>query len=236
MSRRNAIGRFLLAVGLGLATALAAVTTSFADVGFGQRASGTVLQQDDEIIQPLPRPIYVYAGVCGELGDIQWPLNNLTSPDGERGGPEDADRTEYSFTANVPLTIDKMLDGEYAINVHESGDEFDSTLVCGNIGGVPDGVGTLVVGLREHADSGVTGIAVLSPSPSNPAMTYASVFISGEALGDEIGTIGVTPPASAEDTPPVSADPPVDTAPPPGGDDDDDGDDDDGDDDDGGDD
>ena len=230
MFRSNPRSRLLLATVLALSVVAAAFTATSAGTGPGTEMAGPTLLQDDDSIKPLPRPIYVYAGVCHDLGDIQWPLNDLTSPAGKRGGPDETDRTEYSFTANVPLTISQMLAGEYAINVHESGEEIDSTLACGNIGGVADGVGTLVIGLREPAGSGVTGIAVLSPSPADAAMTYVSVFISGEALGDETGTIGVSPPVPVEDTPPVSTDPPVDTAPPPGDDDDDDDDDDGGDD------
>ena len=163
MFRSNPRSRLLLATVLALSVVAAAFTATSAGTGPGTEMAGPTLLQDDDSIKPLPRPIYVYAGVCHDLGDIQWPLNNLTSPAGERGGPDETDRTEYSFTANVPLTISQMLAGEYAINVHESGEEIDSTLACGNIGGVADGVGTLVIGLREQAGSGVTGIAVLSP-------------------------------------------------------------------------
>jgi hypothetical protein len=160
------------------------------------------------------------------MGDVLWPLNNLISPDGDDGGSDDADRTEYSFTANVPLTVTQMLAGEYAINVHESGENFENSLSCGNIGGVPDGVGTLVIGLREQRRSGVTGIAVLSPSPADASMTFISVFISGQSLGNAIGTIGVTPPPVADDVPPVVDNPPVNGGGGEGEDDDGDGDDD----------
>ena len=190
-------------------------------------------QQAVDPLEPLPRPVYLNAGTCDDLGDIQWPLNPLTSPDGEKGGPE-TDRTEYSFTANVPLTISNMLASKYAIGVHESGEKIDNLIACGNVGGVPDSVGTLVVGLREQGGSGVTGIAVLSPSPADPAMTYISVFITGAGLGDEVGTIGVTPPPVADDEGPVDSDPPPDDGGPPPGDDDDGGGNDDDDDDDGG--
>jgi hypothetical protein len=149
-------------------------------------------------IPPVPRPIYIYAGECGDLREVLWPLNRLISPSGTVGGSDDADRTEYSFTANMPLTIERMLAGDYAINVHESDQNPDHVLTCGNIGGVPDSVGRLVVGLREQGDSGVSGIAVLSPSPSDPAMTFVSVFIAGPGLGDEIGTIGIDQPVGTD--------------------------------------
>jgi hypothetical protein len=159
------------------------------------------------------------------------------SPEGEDGGSNDSDRTEYSFTANVPLTIDQMLAGDFAINVHESDESLDNSIACGNIGGVADAVGQLVVGIREEGGSDVTGIVVMSPSPANSTMTYVSAFITGVGLGDAIGTIGQEAPsaeltsapvdgAPPADDPPPSTDPPPVVNPPPG--DDDEGDDDDG--------
>jgi hypothetical protein len=227
MHPMNTFARILFALSLVLVIAAIAMSTTTATSGNTTGGVGGAFQESGEsAIPPVPRPIYIYAGSCAELGDVQWPLNNLTSPDGEDGGSNDADRTEYSFTANVPLTIDQMLSGEYAINVHESGEKFENSLSCGNIGGVPDGVGTLVIGLRELDRTGVTGIAVLSPSPADTSMTYVSVFISGRSLGDAIGTIGVTPPPLADDAPPVIDNPPVDGGRG-SGDDDDGGDDDD---------
>ncbi len=167
--------------------------------------------QVDSTIPPVPRPIYIYAGACGELGEVAWPLNNLTSPDGSAAGSDDADRTEYSFTSNVPLTIDALLAGSFAINIHESSENPDQMLACGNVGGVPDAVGTLVLGLRIQGDLDVTGIAVLSPSPSDLSRTLVSVFITGSALGDQTGTI--KPESTAIPDLPV-----VDNTNPPGGD------------------
>jgi hypothetical protein len=158
------------------------------------------------------------------------------SPDGDDRGSNDADRTEYSFTANVPLTIDQMLSGKYAMNVHESEKSIGNSIACGNIGGVADSVGTLVIGLRQRGGSDVTGIAVLSPSPANSSMSFASVFITGSGLGDAIGTIDPDPAPADDANPPVADAPPVNDSPPgtdPPPDDGDDGGDDDGGDDDG---
>ena len=207
--------RFLLPLGLALMLAVVAVTSTVARSRV-QSGSGTTSGRDaDGAIPPVPRPVRVYAGSCGTLSDVVWPLNDLVSPDGQDGGSKDADRTEYSFTANLPMTIAAMLSGSYAIDVHESQDALDHSLTCGNVGGVPDAVGTLVIGLRNQDGTDITGIAVLSPSPSDPGMTFVSVFISGGGLGDAIGTIGVNPPVANNppvdnNTPPVVDNPPVD--------------------------
>lgn len=153
-------------------------------------------------IPRAPRPIFIYSGQCGGLGEVAWPLNALTAPDGSAGGAEDADRTEYSFTANVPLTIDSLLAGQFAINVHASEEDSAISLACGNVGGVPDTLGTLVLGLRVQGDWNVTGIAVLSPSPSDPTRTLISVFITGSDLGTWVGQVSPTETADAPQPPP----------------------------------
>ncbi|HEX3302827.1 MAG TPA: hypothetical protein VHR64_08100 [Thermomicrobiales bacterium] len=217
--RLVAYSRILLPLGLALMLAVVAVTTTLARSRVQSGSETKSAQDADGTIPPVPRPVRVYAGACGTLSDVVWPLNDLISPDGQDGGSKDADRTEYSFTANLPMTIAAMLSGSYAINVHESQDALDHSLTCGNVGGVPDAVGTLVIGLRNQDGTDVTGIAVLSPSPSDPGMTFVSVFISGGGLGDAVGTIGANPPVAnnppVDDTPPVVDNPPVDGNPPP---------------------
>ena len=241
MQRPTSFPRAILTICLVVAIALLAEWTALAEADRpGEFLSGA-RSQSSESLPPLPRPIFLYAGSCDDLGDIQWPLNYLMSPGGEEGGSSDSDRTEYSFTANVPLTIDLMLEGDFAINVHESNENLDNLIACGNIGGVADAVGQLVVGLREEGGSDVTGIVVMSPSPAVSTMTYVSAFITGVGLGDEIGTIGSAAPSADSSNPPVVVDPPPADDPPPStdpppvvyppsGDDDDDGDDDDSDD------
>jgi hypothetical protein len=65
----------------------------------------SLMVQTDETIPPLPRPAYIYAGRCGELGEIQWPLNPLVAPNGDARGSGAVDRTENSYTANVPSRL-----------------------------------------------------------------------------------------------------------------------------------
>jgi hypothetical protein len=193
---------FLLVMSLNAAIGLGVAVRS---LGSDQPAA---LAQTSEAIPPVPRPLHLYSGRCGELGAIEWPLNVLVSPNGEDRGSGARDRTEYSFTANIPVSIDAMLAGNFAINVHHSSDNMELSLSCGNIGGVTDSLGSLVIGLRRQGGTDITGIAVLSPSPVDPAFTYASVFITGGDLGDDVGTIGV------ESVPESNAEVPVSDAAP----------------------
>jgi len=75
------------------------------------------------------------------------------------------------------MTLDAILGADHAINVHLSAQRIDTYIACGELGGVIDATGALVVGLREESDSGYTGIAFLSPG-ADGASTDISVFIA----------------------------------------------------------
>lgn len=174
---------------LRLIAMLVLVAAGLVSAVLGSQSLGPVEAQPAATpVDPWPRPVNIIAGDCTAPGNVAWPLNALTSPDGTQAGSVDAYRTEYSFTSNVPLTITDLLAGGYAIQVQESAQAPQTVLACGNIGGVQDSIGQLVVGLRWQAGLDVTGIAVLSPSPSDATRTLVSVFISGASLGHETGT------------------------------------------------
>ena len=217
MLRPMSITRALITICLVMALVVFATWTARAETGPWTGPPSPARGQATEPVPPLPRPTFLYAGSCDDLDQIQWPLNDLMSPDGDDRGSDDTDRTEYSFTANVPLTIEQMLGGAFAVNVHESDEEMGNVIACGNIGGVADAVGQLVIGLKEQGGSDVTGIVVLSPSPANATMTYVSAFITGSGLGDEIGTINQEVPSAGTADPPVEDAPPA-NEPPPGAD------------------
>ena len=123
------------------------------------------------------RPAHIHSGDCVELGDVVVPLTDLTAPIGEGAGQADrAIQAESSFT-NVPMTLDAILGADHAINVHLSAEQIDTYIACGEIGGVLDPSGALIIGLREESDSGFTGIAFLSPG-ADGASTDVSVFIA----------------------------------------------------------
>ena len=125
----------------------------------------------------VARPVHIHSGDCVDLGEVVYPLNDLTRPVGEAAGQADkATAAESSFTV-VPVTLADLLAANYAINVHLSAAEISTYLACGELGGVVDANGALVVGLREQSNSGYTGIAYLIPDPDGVS-TDVSVFIA----------------------------------------------------------
>lgn len=128
-------------------------------------------------VVPISRPVHIHSGSCAELGEVVIPLTDLTAPVGEGAGQADAaTRAESSFTT-VPMTLDAILAANHAINAHLSAESIDTYLACGEIGGVIDVNGALIVGLREQNNAGFTGIAFLQPSIDGVS-TDVSVFIA----------------------------------------------------------
>jgi uncharacterized cupredoxin-like copper-binding protein len=148
---------------------------------------------------PLPpRPVHIHSGNCSQLGDVVQPLTDLTGGDGDRvGQARRAIAGESSYTS-VPMTLDAILTGGHAINVHQSAEDIGTYIACGEIGGRLTANGALIIGLRQQSSSGYTGIAYLAPG-ADGASTDVSVFIAqtGRARAQAAGA-GATPAADEE--------------------------------------
>jgi hypothetical protein len=139
------------------------------------------------------RPGHIHSGTCATLGDVVAPLTDLTLAGGgtgtAMGAMTGAIPAEYSFST-VPLALADIMGAEHAINIHESADNIQNYIACGDLSGTVDGNGSLVVGLRELNGSGFTGIAVLTPNGADPAMTDVSVFIAQNLSEDGVMDMG----------------------------------------------
>ena len=130
-------------------------------------------------------PAHIHTGTCDELGDVVFPLTNVSEMgmmEGMMGGTPEADAAametgepmgaetafvvETSFTT-VDAPLEEIVEGGHAINIHQSEENIEEYIACGDIGGriqtgaEMDEGGTLVVGLGALNDSGFSGIAVL---------------------------------------------------------------------------
>jgi hypothetical protein len=66
-------------------------------------------------------PVHIHYGTCDNLGEVAAPLTNI-------------DASGKSETT-VPLTLDALTSGQYAINAHESAANIQNYIACGNIEG-----------------------------------------------------------------------------------------------------
>ena len=165
-------------MGLRFAT-LAATLTLAATMA----AAAPAVAQDDMTMEA--HPAHVHSGTCDQLGDVVFPLTNVSEMgmmEGMTGGTPEADAPEMgmsepmgaesaamvetSYTV-VDAPLADIVEGGHAINVHASEANIGEYIACGDIGGrIETGPGmeqggTLVVGLRELNRSGYSGIAVL---------------------------------------------------------------------------
>ena len=161
----------------GSALALLTLLSASTPGALAQEATPAAEEATPVAEAPVPRPVHIHTGDCAQLGEVVYPLTDLVAPVGVGGGQADeAAQAESSFST-VPVTLETLLAGDHAINAHLSADEIGTYIACGEIGGVLDVNGALIVGLRESSDSGFTGIAFLAPA-GDGVSTNVSVFIA----------------------------------------------------------
>jgi len=111
-------------------------------------------------------PAHIHSGTCDQLGDVVYPLADVTYPTGEQMGAAGGHEVKISEVNHVDAPLQELLDSEHAINVHLSAEEIGTYIACGNIGGIvnerENGEGMeITIGLGELNDSGHVGIAWL---------------------------------------------------------------------------
>src|SRR5215218_4244453 len=120
------------------------------------RAQTPVSQTDTEAES---HPAHIHSGTCDQLGDVVYPLADVTYPTGEQMGAAGGHEVKLSEVNHVDAPLQEIIDGGHAINVHLSAEEIGTYIACGNIGGVvhdrENGEGQeIVIGLGELNDSG----------------------------------------------------------------------------------
>lgn len=120
-------------------------------------------------------PAHIHSGSCPEVGDVVFPLEYVTmqasdvtaSPETSMTGNDlsttstDEEGVTLSSTTTVDASLDDILAGEHAVNVHESDENIQTYIACGDITGTPDG-GELEVTLEELNGSGASGTATFT--------------------------------------------------------------------------
>jgi hypothetical protein len=144
---------------------------------------GSRAQEASPAAEVAGHPIHIHSGNCADgVGDVIQGLTDVVGPSGTTVGQESAIVAETSFTT-VPMALDAILAEDHAINVHESQANIGNYIACGDLGGVLNDQGALVVGLSEQNDSGESGIAFLVPNAADPTQTDVSVFLAEDLSG-----------------------------------------------------
>jgi len=158
-------------------TLLSASAIGIAASALGLRA-GLAHQGEDHEATPAgatetPHPAHIHSGTCEELGDVVFPLNDVapvSTPGTMSASPEaGTDGTPVASAAGevvaesmteVEASLDDILAAEHNVNVHESAENIQNYIACGNLTG-PATDGELQIKLQELNDSGYTGEAHL---------------------------------------------------------------------------
>src|SRR4051812_43136369 len=106
-----------------------------------------LLTDFDQLI--AERPARVQTGSCDGPGDVIAELTPLERPEGDAQGQGSAIEAERSYTS-LPIAFDTLLDGQTSISIPLSDDQSDVTIACGDLGGVPDDNGSVVIKLSEQ--------------------------------------------------------------------------------------
>jgi hypothetical protein len=153
--------------------------------------SGLALAQGTEEAAAGPsHPAHIHAGDCANLDpNPAAPLNNveprLNESDDDNAnepvGVLTASPVLYSDSEDLDLKWDDMLAESHSINVHESDENIQNYIACGEIGGVVVD-DELVIALHPMNDSGYTGIAKLTKD--GDGNVDVEVFLAEPVNGD----------------------------------------------------
>jgi plastocyanin len=133
-------------------------------------------------------PVHIHSGTCAELGDVVAPLADVALPGGEQMGPESAHPVKISEGNLIDMPLQEIIDGGHAINVHESAEQIDVYIACGDIGGIVheneglEGM-ELVIALAELNGSGHVGTAWLGADGEQTRVTVSLIEPAAMAGG-----------------------------------------------------
>jgi hypothetical protein len=194
---------------------IASLVTLSIVVGLGGRTLGADAQDASD-----SHPAHIHSGSCDQLGDVVYPLTNVSAsgmmtgmiamaatpssgmpaamatPGGLTMSPAMGATTALAVETSqtlVDASLDDLLAQPYAINVHESQDNIQHYIACGDLGGammtgpaMAQG-GVLAIGLRELNTSGESGIAVLRATDNNQTMVW--IYLA-QGLSGTSGSMG----------------------------------------------
>jgi len=96
-----------------------------------------------------------------------------------------------SSVTTVDMAIADILNGEHAINVHESAENIGNYVACGDIGGVMIGQTDMLFGMAPLNNSGLSGVASLHDNGDGTTTVY--VYLTKDIMSMGGGSGGATP-------------------------------------------
>lgn len=147
--------------------ALLAGSLAGANVAAQDGATPAVTEDD------VPRPAHIHTGTCDELGEVVYPLSEVTgvtiqgspvaSPVVDQVASPEVVQGEVVIESitTVDVSLDELVSSDHAVNVHDSAENIQTYIACGNVAGDPSD-GELPIALEELNGSGFSGSAILT--------------------------------------------------------------------------
>ncbi|MGE3796964.1 MAG: cupredoxin family copper-binding protein [Thermomicrobiales bacterium] len=137
-------------------------------------------------------PAHLHTGTCDAPGDVVFPLTNVgfdysmdgTPMAGEMIGATSAIPVESSQTT-VAASLSDIAAGGHTLVVHESDENIQNYIACGDVGGGMMGPSDLAIGLGALNDSGYSGVAWLRDN--GDGTTMVTIFLTGASMGMDSG-------------------------------------------------
>lgn len=123
------------------------------------------------------RSVAIHTGNCADLGSVAAALPSIIDPQGPPVGQASAIQASTT-SATVPVSLDVLIDHPHSVVVLESNTANSDVIACGDIGGVDNDDGELIIRLREVSDSDYSGMAYLAYSPADSSQTAVSIFLA----------------------------------------------------------
>ncbi len=158
--------------------------------------------------QPNKEPAYKAGDVKPFTDESGKPIDQ-SQYQGVLTGPPVLTTTETSIDAKFDDLVNK--DNPHVLIVHQSADQFDTYIACGELGG-PVQDDQLVVGLRPMNNSGFAGTALLKKDGDK---TTSNLYLTEQVLALQGGKAGPTPSPAPSPTPAPTAQPTPSPSPAP---------------------
>jgi plastocyanin len=133
-------------------------------------------------------PAHIHNGTCAELGDVVQPLSNVSAEAMNNSTPmaaamvgSSAAIPVLSSVTTVQMALQDILNGDHAINVHESAENISNYVACGDIGGPMIGDTDLLFGMAPLNNSGLSGVASLHDNGDGTTTVY--VYLTSGTTG-----------------------------------------------------
>jgi hypothetical protein len=182
---------------------MAAVLVAFALLTLGA-ASAFAQDATPEAMAEPAHPVHIHNGSCDALADVVYPLNDIVTYNitnsfsfGPAATPEAGDMAtpmaEVSMSESTPVlfssthidaTVADLVTGGFSINAHESAENIQNYIACGNIPACTAAACAAVTGvsitLGPQNESGYFGVARIDNDADGGAIV--SVFLFNSAM------------------------------------------------------